>query len=77
MAAGQPVGADVTVTNTGKVQGDEAVQVYLKFPAMKGASPIACRSRSSEMSDLLAHETEEGRYPYGIAIVPVYFFSEY
>ena len=39
MAAGQPVGTDVTVTNTGKVQGDEAVQVYLKFSAMKGAPP--------------------------------------
>jgi len=43
VAAGQPVGADVTVTNTGKVAGDEAVQVYLKFPAMKGAPNIALR----------------------------------
>ncbi len=43
VAAGQPVGADVTVTNTGKVAGDEAVQLYLKFPAVNGAPLIALR----------------------------------
>ena len=43
VAAGQPVGADVTVTNTGKVAGDEVVQLYLKFPAVKGAPLIALR----------------------------------
>jgi beta-glucosidase len=43
VAAGQPVDADVTVTNTGKVAGDEAVQVYLKFPDVKGAPQIALR----------------------------------
>jgi beta-glucosidase len=43
VAAGQPVAADVTVTNTGKVAGDEAVQVYLKFPDVKGAPRIALR----------------------------------
>ncbi|WP_183816434.1 glycoside hydrolase family 3 C-terminal domain-containing protein [Tunturibacter empetritectus] len=43
VAAGQPVVADVTVTNTGKVAGDEVVQVYLKFPAVKGAPLIALR----------------------------------
>ncbi len=41
--AGQPVGADVTVTNTGRVAGDEVVQVYLSFPAVKGAPLIALR----------------------------------
>ena len=41
--AGQPVGADVTVTNTGKVAGDEVVQLYLKFPPVKGAPRIALR----------------------------------
>jgi beta-glucosidase len=43
VAAGQPVDADVTVTNTGKVAGDEVVQVYLKFPSVKGAPQIALR----------------------------------
>jgi beta-glucosidase len=43
LAAGQPVSADVTVTNTGKVEGDEVVQVYLKFPDVKGAPLIALR----------------------------------
>jgi beta-glucosidase len=37
------VSADVTVTNTGKVAGDEVVQVYLRFPAAKGAPLIALR----------------------------------
>jgi beta-glucosidase len=43
VAAGQPVSADVTVTNTGKVAGDEVVQVYLRFPAAMGAPLIALR----------------------------------
>ena len=43
LAAGQPVAADVTVTNTGKVEGDEVVQVYLKFPPVKGAPNVALR----------------------------------
>jgi beta-glucosidase len=43
IAAGQSVGADVTVTNAGKVAGDEVVQVYLRFPAVKGAPLIALR----------------------------------
>jgi beta-glucosidase len=43
VAAGQPVAADVTVTNTGKAAGDEAVQLYLKFPNVKGAPQIALR----------------------------------
>jgi beta-glucosidase len=41
--AGDPVRADVTVTNTGKVAGDEAVELYLKFPPVKGAPLIALR----------------------------------
>lgn len=40
---GQPIGASVTVTNTGKVTGDETVQLYLKFPPVKGAPNIALR----------------------------------
>jgi beta-glucosidase len=43
VAAGQSVGADVTVTNTGKIAGDEVVQVYLKFPQVKGAPLMALR----------------------------------
>jgi beta-glucosidase len=43
IAAGQPIGADVTVANTGKIAGDEVVQLYLKFPPVKGAPHIALR----------------------------------
>ncbi|HEY1809712.1 MAG TPA: glycoside hydrolase family 3 C-terminal domain-containing protein, partial [Acidobacteriaceae bacterium] len=41
--AGQPVTASVTVTNTGKLAGDEVAQLYLKFPAVAGAPRIALR----------------------------------
>jgi beta-glucosidase len=41
--AGQPVAADVTVTNAGGGAGDEAVELYLKFPPIKGAPQIALR----------------------------------
>jgi len=43
VSAGDPVSADVTVTNTGKVAGDEVVQLYLKFPPVPGAPQIALR----------------------------------
>jgi beta-glucosidase len=43
VSAGHQVGADVTVANSGKVPGDEVVQVYLKFPDVKGAPLIALR----------------------------------
>ena len=41
--AGQPVDADVTVTNTGNVAGDEVVQLYLNFPKVEGAPKVALR----------------------------------
>jgi beta-glucosidase len=43
IAAGQPFGADVTVTNVGKAAGDEVVQLYLKFPQVRGAPHVALR----------------------------------
>ena len=41
--AGDPVNAAVTVTNSGKVAGDEVVQVYLQFPGLPGAPLKALR----------------------------------
>ena len=41
--AGDPLSASVTVTNTGKVAGDEVVQLYLKFPDVSGAPRLALR----------------------------------
>jgi beta-glucosidase len=41
--AGDPLNASVTVTNNGKVAGDEVVQIYLKFPDVPGAPIRALR----------------------------------
>ncbi len=41
--AGEPVTAEVTVTNTGHVAGDEVAQLYLSFPKVPGAPHIALR----------------------------------
>ena len=42
--AGDPLHASVTLTNTGKVAGDEVVQVYLKFPNVPGTPLRALRA---------------------------------
>ena len=44
VAAGSPVVAEVTVTNTGSRAGDEVAQVYLTFPNVPGAPRIALRA---------------------------------
>ena len=46
VTAGQAMTAQVTVTNTGKLAGDEVVQLYLSFPDVKGAPIRALRSFS-------------------------------
>jgi beta-glucosidase len=41
--AGDTVEAEVTVTNTGSLAGDEVAELYLKFPNVAGAPRIALR----------------------------------
>jgi beta-glucosidase len=43
ITAGDPVTADITVTNSGSRDGDEVVQLYLKFPSVSGAPIRALR----------------------------------
>ena len=41
--AGDPLHASVTVANTGKLAGDEVVELYLQFPDVAGAPRRALR----------------------------------
>jgi beta-glucosidase len=43
ISAGDPLTAGVTVTNTGKREGDEVAQLYLRFPKVPGAPLRALR----------------------------------
>jgi beta-glucosidase len=60
LAAGAPLNASVKVTNTGKVAGDEVVQLYLKFPQVPGA-PIRAL-RGFQRIHLAAGQTREVRF---------------
>ena len=44
LSAGEPMTAQATITNTGKLAGDEVAQLYLKFPAVAGAPIRALRA---------------------------------
>ncbi len=44
VTAGSPVTAEVTVTNTGKIAGDEVAQLYVSFPGVAGAPLRALRA---------------------------------
>jgi len=41
--AGDPLTAEVAISNTGKLAGDEVAELYLKFPAVDGAPLLALR----------------------------------
>ena len=58
VAAGDPVSADITVTNSGSREGDEVVQLYLKFPER-------CRRASPRTPRIPARSPRRGRIAKG------------
>jgi beta-glucosidase-like glycosyl hydrolase len=59
ISAGDPLNASVTVTNTGKLAGDEVVQLYLKFPDVSGAPIRALRGFQRVHLEAGANQTVE------------------
>jgi len=55
--AGDPLTAEVAITNSGKLAGDEVAELYLKFPAVDGAPLLALRG--FERVHLAAGETRK------------------
>lgn len=58
--AGGPLTAEVTVTNTGKLDGDEVAQLYLSFPSVPGAPLRALRG--FQRIHLKAGESQKVRF---------------
>jgi beta-glucosidase len=59
ISAGDELNVSVTVTNSGKVAGDEVVQLYLKFPDVAGAPLRALRGFQRVHLEAGAHQNVE------------------
>jgi beta-glucosidase len=57
---GDPLTLEVTVTNTGKREGDEVAQLYLNFPKVPGAPLSALRGFTRSSSE--TRRIEEGAF---------------
>jgi len=60
--AGEPLIADVALTNSGKLAGDEVAQAYLNFPTVDGAPRVALRG--FQRVHLNAGETRTLRFKF-------------
>jgi beta-glucosidase len=68
--AGDPLNVGVTVTNTGKLAGDEVVQLYLKFPGVPGAPNLALRAfRRVHMTPGSSRKVEFALSPRDLSMV--------